>query len=465
MKPRLTYILCGFLLILFSTAGFAQPAIEFANGSGPAGSGSSLANQVVTFQNNALNPVTGTYTPLTPNVTATFSIYNQQYLLSPTQNPNGGDLSFGATINAGGTLITSAALFPPMGAVGGATASDFSATQDNIGAGMDMSNNYATELFTSAEGLYNANAPTGAMYLIAYLNVTFSEPLTDPVIHIVGIGGTFGALGFTTQLTLTTAGLTMTELSGSTEFSVTGGRNIVNTAASPTGTTGSGAASGSVLINGGSVTSLTFEVYLRGDGKTPAWSNAHEHTGDAWLFGVSGLNTFVALPLGTTGFTAEPQQHSVDLQWSTSSQESPKYFAIERSRDGINWSYIGRQAAGNSQYNYVDQQPLTGANYYRLQEVADDGSTAYSPIRNVNFTGSAITASWYPNPTHDRLTITNNNNLRSIVLTTLDGRILQSFDGFASGQSLDLSRYPLGIYFLVMRTADGQTRTEKIEKD
>jgi Secretion system C-terminal sorting domain len=471
MKPRQSYVLCAFLTLLLPFAGFTQPAIEFASGTGPAGTGSAIANQVVTFQQNALNPVTGTYIPLTPTVTATFAISNQQYALPVTQNPSSADVSFGANVNAAGKTPSAATIYPAMNYVSAAPAADFSATQDNIGAGMSMTDNYAVELFTSAMGLYNANLPTNGTYYMANLTITFSVPLSDPVIHIVGLGGTSGALGLTTQLILTTAGLTMTELSGSTEFSVTGGgTQIVNTAASPTATTGSGAASGSVLINGTSVTTLTFEVFLRGDGKTPTWSTANEHVGDAWLIGVSGLNTFVALPLGTTSFTAEPQQHTVNLQWTTATQQNSKYFTVERSQDGANWTGIGQvAAAGNSptmlQYNYVDRQPLTGANYYRLQEVADDGSSVYSEIRNVNFAGSAIGVSYYPNPTHDRVTISSSNTLQSVMLTTIDGRILQTADGFAPGQSLDLSRYPSGIYFLIMQTADGQSQVAKIERN
>ncbi|HUB61383.1 MAG TPA: T9SS type A sorting domain-containing protein, partial [Puia sp.] len=68
-------------------------------------------------------------------------------------------------------------------------------------------------------------------------------------------------------------------------------------------------------------------------------------------------------------------------------------------------------------------------------------------------------------PTHDRLTISTNSNLRSITLTTLDGQTLQSFEGFASGQSIDMSRYPFGIYFLVIRTTDGQSQVAKIERN
>jgi hypothetical protein len=471
MKPRSTLNLCGFLLILLSTTGMAQPAFEFASGTGPAGNGYSIANQVVTFQQNALNPVTGTYIPLAPAVTATFAISNQQYVLTAAQNPTGADVVFGANVNSAGKLPGAATLYPPMNYISNGQPPQFSATQDNLGTGMSMADNYAIELFTSAMGLFNANSATNGTYYMADLTITFSAPITDPIIHIVGLGGTAGALGLTTQLTLTTAGLTMTKLSGSPEFSVTGGgTQIVNTAASPTATTAAGAASGSVEINGNSIFSLTFKLYLRGDGKTPAWGTANEHVGDAWLIAVSGLNTFITLPIGTTAFTAEPQQHTVDLQWTTATQQNSNYFTIERSQDGANWTNIGQvTAAGNSQnllpYNYVDRQPLTGANYYRLQEVATDGSSVYSPIRNVTFKGIVITTSWYPNPTHDRLTISSNSSLQSLTLTTLDGRILQSIDGFASGQSIDLSRYPFGIYFLVIRTTDGQSQVAKIERD
>jgi hypothetical protein len=138
--------------------------------------------------------------------------------------------------------------------------------------------------------------------------------------------------------------------------------------------------------------------------------------------------------------------------------------------DGANWSSIGQvTAAGNSQdllqYNYVDQKPVTGVNYYRLQEVSGDGSSVYSTIRNVNFAGTPIVINWYPNPVHDQLTVTSTSTLKSLTLITLDGRILQNIAGPTSNQSIDLSRYSFGIYFLIIRTTDGQTRTAKIEKN
>jgi hypothetical protein len=469
MKPQLIRIQCGFLLILFPCAIFAQPAMEFASGSGPAGSGYTTASQVVNMQNNALNPVTGAYTPLVPAVSVTFAISNQQYVLPATQNPTGADVVFGANVNGAGKTPSPATLFPAWNFISNPQTPQFSSTQYNIGNGISLTSNYATELFTSAMGLYNANAPTNGTYYMADLTVTFSTPITDPIIHIIGLGGTSGALGLTTQLTLTTAGVTMSKLSGSPEFSVTA-TTIVNTAATPTATTAAGAASGSVLVTGNNVTTLKFQLYLRGDGKTPTWANATEHVGDAWMMSVSAVNTFVALPLGTTSFTAKPQQHTVGLQWTTATEQNSKYFAIQRSADGADWSTIGQvAAAGNSlqtlQYDFVDKQPLAGANYYRLQEVDEMGAAVYSQVRNVDFAESSLAVNWYPNPVRDRLTITSVNNIQSVMLTTIDGRVLQSTNGFTSGQSLDLSRYPFGIYFLIVHTADGQIRTAKIERN
>ena len=442
--------------------------MEFASGSATASNGYTTANQVISFQNNALNPTTGTYTSLVPTVTATFAISNQQYTLPATQNPSGAVLSFGGTDNTAGKTPASAAIFTPMNNLSSPQAPQFSSTQNNPGTGMSMSDNYAVELFTSAMGLYDANSPTNGTYYIADLTVTFSTPITNPVLHIVGLGATSGALGMTTQFQLKTAGVTLSRLSGSPEFSVTA-NTIVNTSASPTATTAAGAASGSVLVTGSGVTVLVFQVYLRGNGKTPTWSTANEHVGDAWLIGVSALNTIVALPLGTTSFTAQLLAHSVALEWTTGIQSGTNYFDIQRSSNAADWTTIGQvAAAGNGdqaiRYKFVDNEPGTGANYYRFEQMGENGISVYSETREVNFTGRTPELTWFPNPVRDRLTISSQAAIRSVTLTTLDGRTLKTFYGFTSGQSVDFSRYPFGIYILVIRTADGQTRVAKIER-
>ena len=469
MKPQNARILCGFLTILAPFAGFSQPAIEFVTASGPSSNGSVLTNQVITFENNALSPATGSYSPFSPTTTATFVISNQQYVLPASQNANGADVSFGATNSATSAALTPAPVFPAMNWISAPSNIDFSATPLNIGAGMAVGTNHAVEFFTSTMGLYNANLPTNGRYYMADLTITFNIPLTNPVLHIVGLGGTYNALGFTTELQLVTTGVTLSKLSGSTELKVTS-NSVLNSATAPTSTTGAGAASGSVLVNGSSVSTLHFQLFMRGNGKTPTWSNAIEHTGDAWMIGVSAQNTIIELPIGINTFTAQSQQHSVGLQWTTAVEQNTSYFSIQRSADGENWSTIGQQAAAGtsnapSAYEFIDRNPETGANYYRLQESDDNGNQVYSAIRTVDFGGVGVAITWYPNPVHDRLTITSSGTIESATLIGLDGRILQVFNGIKSGGAIDMSRYHFGIYFLAIRTTEGVCSTAKIERN
>jgi len=63
---------------------------------------------------------------------------------------------------------------------------------------------------------------------------------------------------------------------------------------------------------------------------------------------------------------------------------------VERSRDGINFGPIGQvAAAGNSNqelvYDFDDNAPMTGNNYYRLRMVDLDASYTYSNIINLTY--------------------------------------------------------------------------------
>jgi hypothetical protein len=55
--------------------------------------------------------------------------------------------------------------------------------------------------------------------------------------------------------------------------------------------------------------------------------------------------------------------------------------------------------------------------------------------------------------------------LSSVTVLTIDGRILLQAVNFSSGQSIDLSRYPCGIYMLSVRKVDGTSEVLPIEKN
>ena len=468
------YLLQASLLLLPAILG-AQPTLEFSsNSASTTAIGSSTSAQTVTFYNNTNNPTGNSFSAYTPTTTATFTLSNQQYTLPVTQNLNGADVSFGATSTSGAQLISSFQIFPQMNAVSGASASDFSSspTAGTAGTGMSMNSNYGVEIFNSAMGLYNANAVTNGTYYMANLMITFNQPVSNPVLQIVGLGGTYSVgpstLGFTSQLTLLTSGVTMSMLSGSPELSVTS-TQILNTATNPTATTGSGAASGSVLVSGTNITSLSFKIYMRGDGGYSSWGGLTLHTGDAFLVGVSLLSTVVNLPVTIGSFTAQPENDQTLLQWTTLMEENTAYFSVEYSHDSLQWEQVGTVvAAGNSStpknYQFIHAAPAPGNDFYRIVEYDLDGQPNYSQIREVSFAGKSVT-NFYPNPTINMVTITTADGApRSVQLLNMSGQVLQMIPQLNSGGSIDLSRYAAGIYLLVVRDAAGGQETTRILK-
>ncbi|MEO8762731.1 MAG: T9SS type A sorting domain-containing protein [Ginsengibacter sp.] len=108
------------------------------------------------------------------------------------------------------------------------------------------------------------------------------------------------------------------------------------------------------------------------------------------------------LPVALTDFTALLKNGSVLLQWQTASEHNLGRFIIERSIDGNRFSPIGDlNARGNSDikvnYSTLDQQPVNGANFYRLKIVDADGNFKYSKIVEVNIP-RLFSLSVYPNP-------------------------------------------------------------------
>ncbi|MEM9733691.1 MAG: DUF4347 domain-containing protein, partial [Pseudomonadota bacterium] len=97
------------------------------------------------------------------------------------------------------------------------------------------------------------------------MTINFSQPVTDPVIHLDRLGGSSGGLTNSASFTLTTPGASLTRLSGVSHFDVNGNTfqrtpdvpGGLNSQSSTNSTQGT--AAGSVQVNG-TFTSITFDV-------------------------------------------------------------------------------------------------------------------------------------------------------------------------------------------------------------
>lgn len=140
----------------------------------------------------------------------------------------------------------------------------------------------------------------------------------------------------------------------------------------------------------------------------------------------------VALPVSLTHFTAQRNGKINHITWSTSQEINTSYFTVERSTDGRSFAPLNRIAAtGNStrvtEYNFTDNNPSQGLNYYRLAITDASGLVKYSNVKIVRNEGT-VDVSIYPSPVKDLLNIVISADAAdkaTLFITNVNGQLLQ----------------------------------------
>jgi hypothetical protein len=173
----------------------------------------------------------------------------------------------------------------------------------------------------------------------------------------------------------------------------------------------------------------------------------------------------VPMPVTLATFTAVAETSTVLLSWSTTEETNSDRFEILRSTDGKKWARIGTKASsGESKvlvnYDYMDLNPLTGVNLYRLKMIDKDQTYTYSSIRTVKLeTGSGLKP--YPNPVVDKILIRDHQLVKQAELHNTGGvKVLASQQPSSDG--IDVTRLPQGIYIVTLTLFDGTISTHKV---
>ncbi|WP_151759835.1 prealbumin-like fold domain-containing protein [Acinetobacter nosocomialis] len=325
------FMLLGCLIL--SNPSFAEPpTIEIFAGSGTGQQGPRANTTPHTFLLNRNNPSDNVSEAYTPTTTVSYTVTNSVYNTATYSGQSGAnkpELTMGAAGDA--TNVTAENILRPLNAIGGGQDQMFAASLQNApsgcvngsacsstNGGISAANNYGVAMFLMTRGLSLASASSNSRIKMGTIQVTFNRPVTNPILQAAGMGATVGSLGFAAEFTLTGSNLStlpvMSRLAGSKELTVSG-NNIVNNASKITATSGSGGASGSVYIQGKGITSLTFDIYVRGDGGG-AWAN---NGADAFFFGISSMDADSAIALvksqrvGNTGTFVSTQLNNVPL--------------------------------------------------------------------------------------------------------------------------------------------------------
>lgn len=187
-----------------------------------------------------------------------------------------------------------------------------------------------------------------------------------------------------------------------------------------------------------------------------------------WTIGTgtatSGLPTVcnfssIALPIRLLSFEVNNNGRVNQLNWSSTKETIGDKFIIERSQDGVSFTHLGEVPARNTDiknaYFYMDKEPFSGANYYRLLMVNIDGSREYSKVLSARLQ-HAEDANFrlYPNPFTNEISLevlSDIGNHPKVNITDITGRKVAMYDMDNSALTISLPKLSAGVYYIQYR--------------
>jgi hypothetical protein len=192
------------------------------------------------------------------------------------------------------------------------------------------------------------------------------------------------------------------------------------------------------------------------------FSGINFQDGDRFTLGNTNLAT--PLPVEFLTFKAKAQGTSVLLTWSTATEINNQDFTIERAQDAKTWTSIGVvKGGGNStvqlDYQFIDEKPKQGLQYYRLRQTDFDGHVKYSQLVSIDIEkGESIAV--FPNPSSKSFTLVSGNGKAVRQLRFIDalGRSLpvSLTEGDSESEiNVDPGEIAQGVYFIQILTSEG----------
>jgi hypothetical protein len=169
---------------------------------------------------------------------------------------------------------------------------------------------------------------------------------------------------------------------------------------------------------------------------------------------------FSILPVELVKFRFQKIGYTNRLLWTTAAEINNDFFLMERSANGKDFKEIGKiEGNGNSNktidYNFIDEDPMFGANYYRLKQVDLDGKYEYSDIIKAENSHSRINI--YPTTSSDYITIiTDEQQEASVVVFNEIAQIVKDMTISEMTTRIDISNLPNGMYFVQVNAQSGK---------
>lgn len=168
------------------------------------------------------------------------------------------------------------------------------------------------------------------------------------------------------------------------------------------------------------------------------------------------------VPVQLVYFKGKAVENTNQLSWATATEINSDFFGVQRSTNLKDFADIGKvKSAGDSRqrldYQFTDESPLPGVNYYRLKQVDKDGTTDFSKTIAVNSSNTSTPFALFPNPSDGRSVQLqfDNVDLDGIKVFDIFGRTIPFEIQSSLGSSLTIKpmkKLNNGVYFISYST-------------
>ncbi|MFN9502172.1 MAG: T9SS type A sorting domain-containing protein [Chryseotalea sp.] len=174
------------------------------------------------------------------------------------------------------------------------------------------------------------------------------------------------------------------------------------------------------------------------------------------------------LPVELLSFTGFYDNGVNIIEWKTATEIDNDFFELQRSVDGETFEVIGIvKGVGTTtdltRYNYRDNKPVAGNNYYRLRQVDFNGQFEYSEVTKVMVDENAFVFNInpYPNPVNRNTKLTtdylkSNDEDAVVLLRDLTGKVMeQAFvNGTTGTVEFNIDNKNPGMYLVEMQQGE-----------
>jgi hypothetical protein len=179
---------------------------------------------------------------------------------------------------------------------------------------------------------------------------------------------------------------------------------------------------------------------------------------------VGGSNAFAVRWIAAD---AKAIGRQIDLSWTIGNEINIKNYTIEQSADGISFIEIASVnasplAAAEKEYEYPDQLPLNGINYYRIRQTDLAGNFNYSKTMQVTVTGVADFMLW-PNPAVTTVMIQNRQAMFRLQCYNSNGQLVFDVKPYTKFYSIPVRQWAAGVYQVKIVSAAGITQSRFVK--